>query len=63
MSTARTGQALADRMASAGLTVERLPVLRDVDTAQDAAEVAALAPEGRFADCWRSLGSRVGAAR
>ncbi|GAA5020842.1 hypothetical protein GCM10025734_75440 [Kitasatospora paranensis] len=63
MSTARTGGALAERMAAAGMTVERLPVLRDVDTAQDAAEVAALAPDGRFADCWRSLGTRVGAVR
>ena len=44
-----TGQEQHDRIAAAGLTMARLPVLRDVDDADDAAEVAALAPTTRFA--------------
>ena len=44
-----TGQAQQDRLAAAGLTTARLPVLRDVDVADDADEVAALAPTTRFA--------------
>jgi glycosyltransferase A (GT-A) superfamily protein (DUF2064 family) len=48
MSTSRTGAVLLRRLAAAGLRVGRLPVLRDVDTAADAREVAALAPYGRF---------------
>ncbi|MFD9125980.1 DUF2064 domain-containing protein [Kitasatospora sp. NPDC059571] len=63
MSTDRTGAVLAARLADAGLAVERLPQLRDVDEVADAAEAAALAPHGRFAACWRTVGSRVGAAR
>jgi len=44
-----TGRAQCRRLLTAGLTVERLPVLRDVDDADDAAAVAALAPTTRFA--------------
>ncbi|GAQ50600.1 TIGR04282 family arsenosugar biosynthesis glycosyltransferase [Streptomyces acidiscabies] len=50
MSTDRTGAIQRRRLTDAGLTVRDLPVLRDVDTAADAAEVAALCPPGaRFA--------------
>src|SRR5690606_32455962 len=46
MSSPRTGRVLLDRLCAAGLTVAMLPSLTDVDTAADAAEVAALAPDG-----------------
>ncbi|MYW19526.1 DUF2064 domain-containing protein, partial [Streptomyces sp. SID2955] len=49
MSTARTGAVQRRRLVAAGLRVRDLPRLRDVDTAADAAAVAALAPHGRFA--------------
>ncbi|MET7519176.1 TIGR04282 family arsenosugar biosynthesis glycosyltransferase [Streptomyces sp. NPDC005480] len=49
MSTAHTGAAQRARLTDAGLRVRDLPVLRDVDTADDAALVAADAPDGRFA--------------
>lgn len=44
-----TGARQADRLRAAGLHVVDLPVLRDVDTAADAAAVAAAAPSTRFA--------------
>lgn len=50
MSTPDTGAEQRRRLLAAGLAVAELPVLRDVDTAADAAEVAAQAPAGgRFA--------------
>ncbi|MFE0877232.1 DUF2064 domain-containing protein [Streptomyces smyrnaeus] len=49
MSTPTTGRAQLARLAHKGLRVCRLPPLRDVDTAQDAAQVAAEAPGSRFA--------------
>ncbi|MFJ4553907.1 DUF2064 domain-containing protein [Streptomyces sp. NPDC088817] len=49
MSTGYTGAAQRDRLTGAGLRVRDLPLLRDVDTAPDAAEVAAAAPGSRFA--------------
>ncbi|MEU6660180.1 DUF2064 domain-containing protein [Streptomyces sp. NPDC046821] len=49
MSTPHTGAAQRARLTSAGLRVRDLAVLRDVDTADDAALVAAAAPDGRFA--------------
>ncbi|MFG2860453.1 DUF2064 domain-containing protein [Streptomyces sioyaensis] len=49
MSTDRTGAAQRARLAAAGLRVRELPPLRDVDTAVDAEQVAAAAPDGRFA--------------
>lgn len=55
MSTPQTGSLLLERLAAAGLTVRRLPELTDVDTAADAAQVAAEAPDGRFAAYWRSV--------
>ncbi len=47
MSTPHTGAAQRRRLA--GLRVRDLPLLRDVDTARDAAAVAEAAPDGRFA--------------
>jgi len=44
-----TGALQAARLRAAGLQVHALPVLRDVDTIQDALAVAALAPASRFA--------------
>ncbi|MFD5538831.1 DUF2064 domain-containing protein [Streptomyces sp. NPDC127079] len=49
MSTPRTGAVQRRRLVAAGLRVRDLPRLRDVDTAADAAAVAALVPHGRFA--------------
>lgn len=48
MSTARTGSEQLSRLRAAGLRVGSLPVLRDVDTAVDAAAVAAQGPRTRF---------------
>ncbi|MFB4318263.1 TIGR04282 family arsenosugar biosynthesis glycosyltransferase [Actinomadura sp. 21ATH] len=49
MSRPDTGRIQLARLRAAGLGVATLPRLTDVDTAADAAEVAALAPHGRFA--------------
>lgn len=49
MSVPETGAVQRRRLVEAGLVVRDLPRLRDVDTAADAAHVAALAPHGRFA--------------
>ncbi|PIM69124.1 glycosyltransferase [Streptomyces sp. JV178] len=49
MSTSATGAVQRARLTAAGLRVRDLPVLRDVDTADDAEAVAAVAPHGRFA--------------
>ncbi|MFI9102449.1 DUF2064 domain-containing protein [Streptomyces fildesensis] len=54
MSTDRTGEIQRRRLTDAGLRVRDLPVLRDVDTAADAAEVAGLAPGSRFAAALRA---------
>jgi rSAM/selenodomain-associated transferase 1 len=48
MSTGHTGADQRRRLTAAGLRVRLLPVLRDVDTAADAAHVAALRPSGHF---------------
>ncbi|MGW7447518.1 TIGR04282 family arsenosugar biosynthesis glycosyltransferase [Kitasatospora sp. NPDC054795] len=49
MSAPDTGAALLRRLAEERLTVHRLPVLTDVDTVDDAWQVAAEAPDSRFA--------------
>ncbi|MFF9815131.1 DUF2064 domain-containing protein [Streptomyces sp. NPDC014006] len=49
MSTPTTGAVQRRRLVAAGLRVRDMPRLRDVDTADDAAAVAARAPHGRFA--------------
>ncbi len=55
MSLPDTGARQLDRLRDAGLEVGLLPPLRDVDTAADAAAVAAAAPDTRFAATWRTL--------
>ncbi|MFI0156636.1 TIGR04282 family arsenosugar biosynthesis glycosyltransferase [Streptomyces lydicus] len=56
MSTDRTGAIQRCRLVEAGLSVSDLPVLRDVDTAADAAAVATCCPPGsRFAATLNSL--------
>ena len=54
MSQDDTGRIQLDRLHEAGLTVGLLASLTDVDTAADAAEVAAVAPHGRFAAVWQA---------
>lgn len=49
MSVPETGAVQRQRLVRAGLTVRDLPQMRDVDTADDAKLVAALAPGSRFA--------------
>nr|WP_307865416.1 DUF2064 domain-containing protein [Streptomyces montanisoli] len=55
MSTPETGARQRERLVAAGLDVRDLPVLRDVDTAEDARLAAAEAPDGRFAALVREL--------
>ncbi|MDX3584729.1 TIGR04282 family arsenosugar biosynthesis glycosyltransferase [Streptomyces europaeiscabiei] len=56
MSTHRTGAIQRPRLAEAGPAVADLPVLRDVDTAADAAQVTACCPPGsRFTTALASL--------
>jgi rSAM/selenodomain-associated transferase 1 len=50
-----TGARQRARLLAAGLRVADLPVQRDVDTAADAAAVAAAAPGTRFAARWRAV--------
>lgn len=59
-----TGRRQRARLDAAGLDPHLLPELRDVDTAADAHEVAALAPDGRFAAAVRSVlpGPALGSA-
>ncbi|MEU3911476.1 DUF2064 domain-containing protein [Streptomyces sp. NPDC029721] len=63
MSVPETGAVQHGRLRAAGLRTGLLPLLRDVDTAADAAEVAALAPAGRFAALHRRLSARTAVAR
>jgi uncharacterized protein len=61
-----TGRVQHDRLVAAGLTVARLPVLRDVDDADDAARVAASCPATRFGRVHQALsdpGQPVGVIR
>ncbi|MFK0252784.1 DUF2064 domain-containing protein [Streptomyces sp. NPDC090445] len=63
MSVPETGAVQYERLRAAGLRTRLLPRLRDVDTAADAAAVAALAPAGRFATRHRRLSNRAPVAR
>lgn len=63
MSTARTGRRQLDRLRAAGLRVEPLATLRDVDVAADVGPVARAAPRSRFAaTAGRLAAAEVGAA-
>ncbi|GAA3789636.1 DUF2064 domain-containing protein [Sphaerisporangium flaviroseum] len=55
MSQPYTGDAQLARLAGAGLSIARMPRLTDVDTVADAVEVAAEAPESRFAEALAGL--------
>ncbi|MFC4912331.1 TIGR04282 family arsenosugar biosynthesis glycosyltransferase [Actinomadura gamaensis] len=55
MSRPDTGRHQLARLAAAALSVAHLPVLTDVDTAEDAATVAAQAPTTHFAATHRTL--------
>ena len=50
-----TGVRTLEALRSKGMKVAALPVLRDVDTADDALEVAAIRPHGRFAKALRGV--------
>ena len=53
-STSTTGHDTVTALRARGLSVTSGPVLRDVDTVEDAALVAAQAPWTRFAAAWRA---------
>ena len=55
MSQDNTGQLQLERLAEAGLRVQMLPELLDVDTVDDARMVASLAPETEFARTFASF--------
>lgn len=57
MSTPTTHDDTRAALVAAGLTVAPARVLRDVDTAEDAAAVALAAPDGHFARAWQRHGS------
>ncbi|MGW5398582.1 TIGR04282 family arsenosugar biosynthesis glycosyltransferase [Streptomyces sp. NPDC003952] len=59
MSVPETGAVQYERLRAAGLRTGRLPVLRDVDTAEDARLVAAEAPAGAFAARLADLTGRL----
>jgi rSAM/selenodomain-associated transferase 1 len=56
MSQPDTGEIQARRLVAAGLSVAPMPRLTDVDTAADVMEVAALAPDSRFATALARMG-------
>jgi len=57
MSTPHTGRLQLERLQSLGYRVQLLPMMRDVDTPADAAIVARVAPDTRFARLHRRLTS------
>jgi uncharacterized protein len=62
MSTPDTGRAQLGRLWSLGLRVAALPVLRDVDTFEDALEVAHLVPGSTFATAVGTVVDRLAVA-
>ena len=60
MSEPTTGAAQRARLAELGLTVAELPPLLDVDTMDDAREVAAAAPRTRFASTLAEIEATMG---
>lgn len=55
MSVSTTGAQQLARLRAAGLDVQLLDTLTDVDTVETAEQVAAAAPDTRFARVWRAL--------
>ncbi|MGW7269380.1 TIGR04282 family arsenosugar biosynthesis glycosyltransferase [Streptomyces sp. NPDC054864] len=62
MSRPDTGALQRARLTDAGLRVRELPLLRDVDTAEDAGKVAEAAPNSRFAATLARLATTAGHA-
>lgn len=62
MSTAETGSIQRQRMVSAGLAVQELDTLTDVDTAAEARSVALQSPSTRFARRWLGYATEAGRA-
>jgi uncharacterized protein len=58
MSSDRTYEVQRRRLAALGMRARDLPPLRDVDTGADAAAVARLRPQSRFAEAYRRLSAR-----
>jgi rSAM/selenodomain-associated transferase 1 len=56
MSLPETGRVQLERLASAGLRIALAPRLTDVDTLDDAEQVAAEVPDSRFAAVFRAAG-------
>ena len=55
MSTAQTGTIQYTRLLDAGMSVQLLDTLVDVDTAAAAEQVARIQRRGRFASAWRGI--------
>jgi hypothetical protein len=55
MSTPTTGAATRQALRAAGLSVGTTTTLRDVDTVEDAAAIAAAIPQSRFARAWTAV--------
>lgn len=55
MSTAETGAIQYARLRDAGMTVQLLDTLVDVDTAATAEQVACIQGQGRFTSAWRGI--------
>jgi len=55
MSTRHTGRFQLERLQSLGFRVRMLPMMRDVDTPDDAAKVARIVPDSRFGRLHRRL--------
>lgn len=60
MSTPTTGAATRIALQGSGLRLRPAPTMRDVDTAEDAAAIALLAPRTRFARAWRTVDAPLG---
>jgi len=60
MSEAETGRDQLERLLEADLRVKLLAEINDVDSIDDAREVAAIAPDGRFAEVFERVSLRAG---
>ena len=60
MSEAETGRDQLERLLEADLRVKLLAEINDVDSIDDAREVAAIAPDGRFAEVFDRVSLRAG---
>lgn len=60
MSEAETGRDQLERLLEADLRIKLLAEINDVDSLDDAREVAAIAPDGRFAEVFDRVSVRAG---